>query len=175
MEMHQALAQVEAKLLALDVESRGLTVNDGTKIVIGLWEPNTVTGVRVSEVSFVRKSEHGQISTGWLQSDLEGLLCCAAVERCILARVLSLDEVDVENADACLSQLFQKEQEKDEVDERQGAYVRLGGTHCPFCDSEDITGAEVNIDAGTASQEVSCNSCDEEWHDLYQLEGFQGA
>lgn len=175
MNLQEALGQVEEKLMAFATESGVAVKDDGTKVFIGLWDQDSVSGVRVFEVTFSRETPNSKLSTGWLQSDLDGLLACAAVERCILARVLSLDASDVENADASLSSLFGKKQDKQEVDEQQGAYLRLGGTHCPFCDSEEITGAEVNIDAGTATQEVSCGNCDEYWHDLYRLEGFQAA
>lgn len=175
MDLNNAMEQVEAMLLALNVESRGMSVNDGTKVHIGLWDQNPVTGIRVSEVTFLHTGEQGQISSGWLQSDTDGLMACAAVERCLLARLMSLDDRDVENADASLASLFEKDSTKQEVDERQGAYLRLGGTHCPFCDSEEITGGEVNIDAGTATQEVGCDNCNQEWKDLYRLEGFIAA
>ena len=33
------------------------------------------------------------------------------------------------------------------------AYVMHGGTRCPFCDSENIEGGPVEVDAGTATQE----------------------
>jgi hypothetical protein len=51
-------------------------------------------------------------------------------------------------------------------------YLEQGGTVCPFCKSHDIEGQEVNIDAGTAWQDVSCNQCGEEWQDTYTLTGY---
>ena len=52
-------------------------------------------------------------------------------------------------------------------------YVATGGTKCPFCGSEDIEGTSIDVDAGIASQEMSCNECDEGWTDEYTLTGFR--
>lgn len=175
MNLQEALGQVEKKLMAFATESGAAVKDDGTKVFIGLWDQDSVSGVRVFEVTFSRETPNSKLSTGWLQSDLDGLLACAAVERCILARVMSLDASDVENADASLSRIFEKGADQAEVDERQGTYLRLGGTHCPFCESQEISGGEVNIDAGTATQEVGCDNCNQEWKDLYRLEGFLAA
>lgn len=54
----------------------------------------------------------------------------------------------------------------------QDEYVKQGGTCCPFCKSTDIVGDSIEIDCGTASQEVSCNDCNGEWKDQYDLAGF---
>lgn len=51
-------------------------------------------------------------------------------------------------------------------------YVEHGGTRCPFCGSYDIIGQEVNIDAGSAWQDVFCNHCENEWQDTYTLTGY---
>jgi DNA uptake protein ComE-like DNA-binding protein len=51
-------------------------------------------------------------------------------------------------------------------------YIEQGGTVCPFCKSQDIEGQEVNINAGSAWQEVSCNQCSQEWQDIYTLNGY---
>ncbi len=53
-----------------------------------------------------------------------------------------------------------------------GQYIKVGGTRCPFCESLDITGNEVNIDAGVAWQDVYCNECHQEWQDTYTLTGY---
>jgi hypothetical protein len=53
------------------------------------------------------------------------------------------------------------------------AYLRSGGCRCPFCGNEDIVGEGVEIDAGIASQEVSCSACHRSWHDDYTLTGFR--
>lgn len=54
-------------------------------------------------------------------------------------------------------------------------YVRVHGTKCPFCRSEDIVGDDINVDGGQATQEMSCNECDAEWEDVYRLIGYQAA
>lgn len=51
-------------------------------------------------------------------------------------------------------------------------YIDNEGTQCPYCNSHDIEGQEVNIDAGSAWQDVSCNACGQEWQDTYTLTGF---
>lgn len=51
-------------------------------------------------------------------------------------------------------------------------YVLHGGGKCPVCRSTNITGGEVNVDAGTASQEISCGECDATWNDVYKLVGY---
>lgn len=48
-------------------------------------------------------------------------------------------------------------------------YVSGGGTHCPFCGSEDITGSSVEVDSGVVTQGVSCSACGEDWTDVYRL------
>jgi transcription elongation factor Elf1 len=47
-------------------------------------------------------------------------------------------------------------------------YLRAGGSHCPFCGSEDITGQSPDYDGGI-SQVVACNVCDGRWVDIYNL------
>lgn len=42
-------------------------------------------------------------------------------------------------------------------------------SRCPRCHSEDIVGDSVTIDDGGAWQEVGCNECGAEWHDIYKL------
>lgn len=51
-------------------------------------------------------------------------------------------------------------------------YVAKAGTQCPSCGSDDMDGGEVNIDAGYASQEIRCLTCDAEWTDTYRLTGY---
>lgn len=49
-------------------------------------------------------------------------------------------------------------------------YVK-NDTRCPFCGSSNLEGHGAEIDGSGASQDISCNSCGEEWTDLYQLVG----
>jgi transposase-like protein len=53
-----------------------------------------------------------------------------------------------------------------------GEYLSHKGTHCPFCDSEHIHGGSVEIDGGSAHQEVTCHTCGKSWADLYNLVGY---
>ena len=49
------------------------------------------------------------------------------------------------------------------------AYVKKGGISCPYCGCEDVFGGFLEVDAGTASQEVICNGCEKRWRDIYTL------
>jgi len=51
-------------------------------------------------------------------------------------------------------------------------YVDNGGTLCPFCKSEAIEGSRVEVDAGTAWQEMRCHDCERMWQDDYKLVGY---
>ena len=51
-------------------------------------------------------------------------------------------------------------------------YAASGGVACPHCGHEGVTGPEVNIDEGVATQEVTCDSCDKSWTDVYQLVAY---
>lgn len=51
-------------------------------------------------------------------------------------------------------------------------YVAGKGNKCPSCEGKNLEGNSVEIDGGTASQEVSCNDCSSEWLDLYELTGY---
>jgi transcription elongation factor Elf1 len=53
------------------------------------------------------------------------------------------------------------------------AYVASGGTKCPFCGSENISGESVQTDAGYAWQSVTCDACDTSWDDIYTLTGVE--
>jgi formate dehydrogenase maturation protein FdhE len=55
--------------------------------------------------------------------------------------------------------------------EQVTAYVHNGYAHCPFCQSPDISGGHVEVEANQAWQRVSCSACDAEWQDVYQLIG----
>ena len=48
-------------------------------------------------------------------------------------------------------------------------YLAHRGTRCPFCHSDEIEGAEVTTGNGTATQEMSCLSCQHGWVDRYTL------
>jgi len=46
---------------------------------------------------------------------------------------------------------------------------------CPKCESENITGGNVDIDATYAWQSVWCNECHYEWRDVFKLCGVEDA
>lgn len=48
-------------------------------------------------------------------------------------------------------------------------YVAQGGVRCPVCNSENIEGSSIEVDAGGAYQEMTCTDCGEEWQDVYRL------
>ena len=54
----------------------------------------------------------------------------------------------------------------------QAAYIRGGGGLCPVCRSSDITGYSIEVDAGGASQEITCEECGASWSDTYKLTGY---
>lgn len=49
------------------------------------------------------------------------------------------------------------------------AYIKTGGTMCPFCGKDTLEGDAVEIDAGFATQNITCLSCEGEWTDHYRL------
>jgi transposase-like protein len=51
-------------------------------------------------------------------------------------------------------------------------YLDHGGTKCPHCGSLNLTGDHVQVDAGTAWQDIICDDCGKEWQDTYTLTGF---
>lgn len=51
-------------------------------------------------------------------------------------------------------------------------YVKTKGTKCPYCGSWNIEGADHKVDAGEATQEMSCVACGAEWLDCYVLVGY---
>jgi hypothetical protein len=54
----------------------------------------------------------------------------------------------------------------------QEEYKGTGGCKCPFCESEDIDAASMEVDSNIASQEICCANCDAEWKDLYDLKEY---
>jgi hypothetical protein len=51
-------------------------------------------------------------------------------------------------------------------------YLKAKGRKCPNCHSTEIEGQEVNVEAGTAFQEMGCNECNASWMDTYVLTGY---
>lgn len=52
-------------------------------------------------------------------------------------------------------------------------YVETGGTRCPFCRGQNITGGAVEFDAGYAHQEINCADCSKTWIDIYTLTKYE--
>lgn len=48
-------------------------------------------------------------------------------------------------------------------------YIKDGGTHCPYCGSEQIEGGSISVEGGCCWQKVWCNACGAEWDDIYHL------
>lgn len=48
-------------------------------------------------------------------------------------------------------------------------YVKTKGLCCPVCGSAELEGDSIEIENGTANQEVSCSVCDSTWVDRYNL------
>lgn len=53
----------------------------------------------------------------------------------------------------------------------QREYIRTS-SRCPCCDSSDVEGGFVEIDAGAAFQNVGCINCEFSWTDNYKLIGY---
>ncbi|HUT15492.1 MAG TPA: hypothetical protein VMY98_04530 [Anaerolineae bacterium] len=48
-------------------------------------------------------------------------------------------------------------------------YIARGGVCCPVCQSDDIEGRDIEVDAGGASQAITCGLCGSTWVDCYSL------
>ena len=59
------------------------------------------------------------------------------------------------------------------TDEQKTKYLENPG-HCPNCGSEQIEGGSIDVEGENAYQQVSCNDCDQQWNDIYQLVGVEG-
>ena len=55
-------------------------------------------------------------------------------------------------------------------------YVQTQGLRCPYCREHEVEGVGgVEVDAGYATQEVHCTSCNRYWTDRYHLMGYEPA
>lgn len=52
-------------------------------------------------------------------------------------------------------------------------YAEDNGTRCPCCGGAQLSGGFVEIEAGAASQGISCDDCGAEWTDTYVLTGYR--
>lgn len=64
-----------------------------------------------------------------------------------------------ENAD-CDSELTPLERER---------YLVADSSSCPFCETWDIDGGPMDIESGSAYQDITCNRCGGTWVDRYRL------
>ena len=46
-------------------------------------------------------------------------------------------------------------------------YVTRSGVSCPVCYCDQIEGDTMQVDAGSAWQDVTCTKCGETWTDVY--------
>src|SRR5689334_19423903 len=51
------------------------------------------------------------------------------------------------------------------------AYVAGGGTECPWCGGDDLSGGPPDVDCAGAWQDVACRGCGAIWRDVYALVG----
>lgn len=54
-------------------------------------------------------------------------------------------------------------------------YVKAQGAICPFCKSDAVVAdlSTLDIDGISAWITVTCQSCDKEYLDLYELKGYE--
>ena len=48
-------------------------------------------------------------------------------------------------------------------------YIENRGNHCPFCDTDSVTGLQFESDADVVWRLVVCDKCDKYWNDIYKL------
>ena len=53
--------------------------------------------------------------------------------------------------------------------QQRADYLAAGGSHCPYCKSDEIEGRSSDFEGGTVSQEITCLVCNMSWHDIYTL------
>jgi transposase-like protein len=55
------------------------------------------------------------------------------------------------------------------TDEQKQAFIKAGGVCCPLCGSSNIEGGFIEVDAGRATQRITCPDCGRHWTDVYCL------
>ena len=58
------------------------------------------------------------------------------------------------------------------LDDRIEKYLASGGGNCPVCGKHNLEGESVDIDGGSATQEMYCTDCESSWTDMYTLTGY---
>lgn len=62
-------------------------------------------------------------------------------------------------------------EERNVMDLKNKIKKYLSKSHCCLnCGSENIEGGHVDVDAGGATQDISCIDCNATWTDLYKLD-----
>jgi DNA-directed RNA polymerase subunit M/transcription elongation factor TFIIS len=59
-----------------------------------------------------------------------------------------------------------------QANQKKEKYLKEGGTHCPYCGSENISAGyspHDHFDEEGMWQFVTCQDCGKEWKDIYQL------
>lgn len=57
----------------------------------------------------------------------------------------------------------------DFTDAQFAKYREKGGSECPMCGSEELSGGFIEIEAGKAYQKILCARCGILWRDVYVL------
>lgn len=70
------------------------------------------------------------------------------------------------------SQLPPKNAEAEWVDAQKRKYLSET-SHCPICDSTDISGGSMEPGGNVIYQSVNCGNCDAEWTDIYYLRAVE--
>lgn len=52
-------------------------------------------------------------------------------------------------------------------------YIKGGGVHCPYCESENLSAGDTQIDEAGARQKVYCYECGKTWTDIYELKTIE--
>jgi len=55
------------------------------------------------------------------------------------------------------------------MEEKITNYIKHGGNFGIFCNSPDIEGDSIEVDDGTAQQNITCLCCGATWTDNYKL------
>lgn len=54
----------------------------------------------------------------------------------------------------------------------QKAYVKASGCICPACRKSNVSADHPEIDGSVVWVNVSCQDCDAQWTDVYELTGY---
>ena len=57
---------------------------------------------------------------------------------------------------------------------QQEKYIKNGKSQCPYCESDDIEGNNVEVDSDGCFQSCECHDCNSNWNDIYKFVGVEG-